>query len=157
AAADLPGAQLDRRRGRQAGGAADRERRRLYDEVRPQRGHRDPPQHAVDAGHPCVPDRDRRPLLLRPARGDAVSRAAAAVELTVAGEGRMAEVLTPEALAFVESLHREFDGRRRTLLERRRERQAELDAGALPDFLPETRALREREWQIEPVPADLQD
>ena len=51
-------------------------------------------------------------------------------------EGRGKEVLTPGAIAFVASLHREFDARRRELLGRRRERQAEIDAGALPDFLP---------------------
>src|SRR5207249_4955016 len=102
-------------------------------------------------------DRDRRPLLLRAARSDAVSRATAALELAGPVEGRMAEVLTAEALAFVASLHREFEDARHELLARRPERQAELDAGTLPDFLPETRELREREWRIEPVPRDLQD
>jgi malate synthase len=71
--------------------------------------------------------------------------------------GRSAEVLTPEALAFVGGLHREFNPRRAALLQRRAERQAQLDAGILPDFLPETRAVRDGDWQVAPVPADLQD
>jgi malate synthase len=79
---------------------------------------------------------------------------AAGVEIRAPVEGRFAEVLSPEALAFVARLHREFEGRRRALLERRAERQAELDAGALPDFLPATRAVREAAWTVAPAPAD---
>ena len=67
------------------------------------------------------------------------------------------EVLTPEALAFVERLHRELDPRRLELLERRRERQRALDAGENPGFLADTRAIRESEWQVAPAPADLVD
>jgi malate synthase len=72
-------------------------------------------------------------------------------------EGRFAEVLTPEALAFVARLHREFNPVRKALLEARAERQARLDAGERPDFLPETRHIRESEWKVAPVPWDLQD
>ncbi|HET7571083.1 MAG TPA: malate synthase A [Gaiellaceae bacterium] len=67
------------------------------------------------------------------------------------------EVLTREALEFVARLHRELNPRRLELLERRRERQAELDAGALPGFLPETKGIREGSWQVAPAPADLRD
>ncbi len=67
------------------------------------------------------------------------------------------EVLTPEALEFVAGLHREFEGTRRSLLERRTQRQVELLAGAMPDFLPETRWVRESEWKVAPAPPDLQD
>lgn len=66
-------------------------------------------------------------------------------------------ILTPAALAFVGSLHTEFDRRRRELLDRRAVRQADIDAGRLPDFLPETRHIREGDWRIAPLPADLQD
>src|SRR5215471_19151626 len=64
------------------------------------------------------------------------------IEVTapVTGSG---EVLSPEALAFVAELHRRFEGRRRRLLADRTERQARLDRGELPDFLPETREVRE--------------
>ncbi len=53
------------------------------------------------------------------------------------------KVLTAPALAFLALLHRSCDGRRRQLLERRRLRQLDLDRGALPDFLPETRRVRD--------------
>ncbi|GAB2966043.1 malate synthase A [Hymenobacter coalescens] len=68
-----------------------------------------------------------------------------------------AQVLTPSALAFIAELHRHFDKRRQELLRLRRQRQAEFGAGRLPDFLPETTQLRESDWQVAPVPADLQD
>ena len=66
-------------------------------------------------------------------------------------------VLTPEALAFVERLEREFGPRRLELLERRKERQARIDAGEMPDFLPETAHIRESEWTVAPIPDDLLD
>jgi malate synthase len=68
-----------------------------------------------------------------------------------------AQILTPEALAFVAKLARKFEGRRRELMQLRAQRQAELDAGRLPDFLPETRHVRESDWSVAPVPHDLQD
>ncbi|HYF92631.1 MAG TPA: malate synthase A [Symbiobacteriaceae bacterium] len=71
--------------------------------------------------------------------------------------GRFAEILTPAAVSFVAGLHREFNPRREALLQQRELRQAQWDAGAQPDFLPETRAIREGEWRVAPAPADLQD
>ena len=68
-----------------------------------------------------------------------------------------AEILTPEAIAFAAKLQRAFVGRRAELLGRRVARQREFDAGKLPDFLPETRAVREADWICAPVPADVQD
>ena len=79
------------------------------------------------------------------------------VEVRAPVEGRTSEILSDDALAFVAELHRRFDGRRRELLAARAMRQARLDAGELPDFLPETRVIREGDWTISPVPADLQD
>jgi malate synthase len=79
------------------------------------------------------------------------------VELRAPVPGRGEEILTGEALAFVAGLQRRFDPTRRELLRRRAERQARLDAGEAPDFLPETRETREGDWQVEPVPDDLQD
>ena len=67
------------------------------------------------------------------------------------------EILTPEALKFFGTLMREFGGRRKELLERRVHVQTELDAGRLPDFLEETKDIREGDWKISPPPADLQD
>src|SRR4051812_44256519 len=72
-------------------------------------------------------------------------------------EGRAAEILTPDALAFLAELHRRFDGRRRELLAARTARQARFDGGELPDFLDETKAIREEDWRIAPIPPDLLD
>jgi malate synthase len=67
------------------------------------------------------------------------------------------EILTEEALDFVARLHREFEPRRQELLARRAARQKEFDAGRLPDFLSETRKVREEEWTIAKQPRDLLD
>jgi malate synthase len=66
-------------------------------------------------------------------------------------------VLTREALDFVARLQRELNPRRRELLEQRRERQAELDGGALPRFLPGTKDIRDADWHVAEAPADLRD
>ena len=66
-------------------------------------------------------------------------------------------ILTPEALAFVATLQREFNPRRLELLAARDLRQTKLDAGELPDFLPETLAIREDTWTVAPLPSDLLD
>jgi malate synthase len=66
-------------------------------------------------------------------------------------------ILTQDALAFLAELHELFDARRLELLERRIERQALFDGGELPDFPEETRAIREAEWTVASIPADLQD
>jgi malate synthase len=66
-------------------------------------------------------------------------------------------ILSPDALAFLAELHELFDARRLELLGRRIERQARFDAGELPDFPEETRDIREAEWTVAPIPADLQD
>ena len=73
---------------------------------------------------------------------------------TVASADR---VLTPAALGFVAALQREFGARRREILARRIARQAELDAGRLPDFLAETAGVRAGEWSVAPTPPDLND
>src|SRR5271154_1762253 len=70
---------------------------------------------------------------------------------------QFASVLTPEATAFLSALSRKFDSRRRELLARRVVRQQEIDAGKLPDFLPETAGIRKADWKVAPIPADLQD
>jgi malate synthase len=67
------------------------------------------------------------------------------------------EILTPEALAFVAELEGRFGAERRRLLDVRRQRQALIDAGERPDFLPETKAIRDGNWTIAPLPADLKD
>lgn len=67
------------------------------------------------------------------------------------------EILTPEAMAFVVDLAREFEATRQNILARRVEVQKQIDQGQLPDFLPETQHIRDGDWKISPVPQDLQD
>lgn len=67
------------------------------------------------------------------------------------------EILTPEAVSFLAELHQRFNARRLELLQKRLQRQHELDKGILPGFLPSTKAIREGEWKVAPTPADLQD
>jgi len=88
-----------------------------------------------------------------------MSISSTAHSVRIAGEPphRGGEVLTDPALAFLEALHRTFDGRRRRLLDRRAERQKRFDAGELPDFLADTRSIRDGDWRIAPIPADLLD
>lgn len=66
-------------------------------------------------------------------------------------------LLAPEALAFVQALEETFGARRQALLAKRQERQARFDAGEMPDFRPETKAIREGDWKVAPVPQDLLD
>ncbi|TNE61421.1 MAG: malate synthase A [Alphaproteobacteria bacterium] len=68
-----------------------------------------------------------------------------------------ARILSPGALAFVAELETLFGARRRELIKARRERQVRFDAGELPDFLPETRDIRESDWKILGTPEDLKD
>jgi malate synthase len=67
------------------------------------------------------------------------------------------DVLSRDGLALVERLHRRLNPRRLELLAARQERQLRLDAGENPAFLPETRDVRETEWQVAPAPPDLVD
>ncbi|HXG27450.1 MAG TPA: malate synthase A [Nevskiales bacterium] len=66
-------------------------------------------------------------------------------------------ILTHEALAFVVQLVRKHRPRLKELLAARQKRAKEIDAGKLPDFLPETQSVREGNWKIAGIPADLQD
>ncbi|PWJ40081.1 malate synthase A [Sediminitomix flava] len=67
------------------------------------------------------------------------------------------EILTPAALDFLAELHLRFNNRRLSLLEARVKRQKRIDAGEMPDFLPETEHIREGDWTVAPVPANIQD
>src|SRR5438874_22757 len=82
---------------------------------------------------------------------------ATGIEITAPVPPEFAEILTPEAINFVAGLSRAFEARREELLQKRVQRQAEIDAGKLPDFLPETEHIRNATWTIAPIPADLQD
>jgi len=79
------------------------------------------------------------------------------IEFTTEIPEEFEEILTPEAVAFVAKLSREYRGRVVELLGKRAERQERISAGEMPDFLPETRDVREGDWKIAPIPDDLQD
>jgi malate synthase len=67
------------------------------------------------------------------------------------------KVLTPSAIAFIAELERKFGAERRRLLARRADIQRRLDVGWKPDFLPETKAIRNGNWRVAPIPRDLRD
>ena len=77
------------------------------------------------------------------------------MEITGAIGPGYAEILTPQALALVAKLSREFEPRRKQLLAARAERAKRLDAGERLDFLPETAAVRSGDWKIAPIPPAL--
>ncbi len=80
------------------------------------------------------------------------------VKVTAYGSPHVAEILTPGALQFLATLHREFAGPRENMLKTRQTRQAEIDAGNWPDFLSETESVRaDKAWRVAPAPVDLRD
>ena len=80
------------------------------------------------------------------------------VEIAGPAGDRFDEILTPDALDLVASLHRELGARRRELLAARARRQQQLSAGAMLDFLPETAAIRaDSSWRVAPPAAGLVD
>jgi malate synthase len=79
------------------------------------------------------------------------------VELLGAVNPAYSEILTPEAMSFLANLARRFEGTRQERLAARVKRQAEIDAGALPDFPAETAEIRAKEWTVAPIPKDLED
>jgi len=80
-----------------------------------------------------------------------LTTAPAGVEVRGPRVARSNEVLTAPALEFVARLHRQLEPTRQKLLVERRERQARLDAGEVPDFLPETKHIRGGDWRVAPV------
>jgi malate synthase len=79
------------------------------------------------------------------------------VEIHATLADRYNDILTPEAVGFAVALQREFNGRRKELLAAREARQLRIDAGERPDFLPETSHIRDAEWTVAALPADLLD
>src|SRR5260370_34821594 len=81
--------------------------------------------------------------------------AAAGIELLAPVDGEFAEILTPQALAFLTHLARSFESRRQGLLQARGTLQRELDRGHLPDFPPDRRRVRPELWTGPSIPDDL--
>ncbi len=79
------------------------------------------------------------------------------VEVTAPIPAHFAEILTPDAVSFIVDLQRTFNATRKSLLAARADRQARLDAGEKPAFLEATKSIRESEWSVAPLPADIQD
>jgi malate synthase len=79
------------------------------------------------------------------------------MQITGASRPEYSRILTPGALDFLAMLCRRFGARRDELLAARAVRQREFDAGALPDFLPATRAVREAQWKVCDQPRDILD
>merc|ERR1711977_529144 len=78
------------------------------------------------------------------------------VKITAPVEDQHKSILTDDALNFLATLHRTFEPTRKQLLQRRVLEQQHLDNGALPDFLAETKAVREdSSWQCAPPPHPL--
>jgi malate synthase A len=67
------------------------------------------------------------------------------------------EILSTDALEFYATLHREYNRRRLELLAQRARNQQAIDRGEMPGFLPETQSIRDGDWLVDPVPADLQN
>src|ERR1043166_9406547 len=107
----------------------------------------------MDPPH-LLPERHRHDALQhrRRAQVSALDLAEPPGRATAPGMDRSSEILTPEALTFVAGMHRRFDGRRQELLARSEEQQQAFDAGALPDFLPETASIRAGDWPGAPLP-----
>src|SRR5688572_27154401 len=78
-----------------------------------------------------------------------------AIEISAATLDETARVLTPEALEFLAGLAQRFEPERQELLARRKQRDAQIAAGAAYDFLAETASVRAGDWQVAPAPADL--
>src|SRR5712691_7755126 len=81
----------------------------------------------------------------------------AGVQVTAEIRTKFSDILSSEALAFVAKLQREFGGRRTEALQRRQDRQSRFDAGEMPNFLTETKQIREGDWKCAPIPKDLED
>jgi malate synthase len=79
------------------------------------------------------------------------------IEILAPVSSSFSEILTPDALKFTATLVRKFSAQREELLEKRAMRQVRLDSGRLPDFPKETEGIRNSEWKIGPIPADLMD
>src|ERR1043165_2871019 len=81
----------------------------------------------------------------------------AGIKLLGPANDQHGEILSADALEFYATLHHEFNSRRLELLRERVRRQEAIDRGEMPDFFPETKAIREGNWQVASVPADLQN
>jgi len=99
----------------------------------------------------------RPPILTEVIPMTTPSRSMQGLQISAPAHPQQPEILTPEALEFLAALHRNFNPRRLELLSERADRQKRIDAGEKPDFLLGTRHIRESDWSVAPIPADLRD
>lgn len=78
-------------------------------------------------------------------------------KVTIVNKEKYLDVLTPNALLFLQKLHEEFNSKRKLILEKREIQQLLFDSGELPQFPLETKRIRESDWVAAPLPEDLQD
>jgi malate synthase len=117
-------------------------------------------QASARPGRKRAPAGRTRPQGTAPAKlSPAKARAGTVAGVVITGKlgPRYEEILTPQALAFLAELHRRFDATRKRLLAARAARQGRFDAGELPDFLHQTRHIRDGDWKVAPIPKDLLD
>jgi malate synthase len=81
----------------------------------------------------------------------------ASLEIRGATKPAHSQILTGPALEFIAELTKRFGAQVTQLLQARETRQQRIDAGEMPDFLPETRSIRESQWQVAKIPEDLWD
>jgi malate synthase len=85
------------------------------------------------------------------------SRSHAGLKIDAPVNGEYETILTEQACSLLLELTREFRPRLNELLTKRQATQQRFDAGELPDFLPHTANIRQSDWRVAPIPADLQD
>ncbi len=88
---------------------------------------------------------------------ETIAKAVPGIAIKGAAAARYEEILTPDAVAFIAGLHRTFNPARKALLELRVEKQKTFDAGKMPGFLADTKAVRDADWKVAPIPSDLLD
>lgn len=66
-------------------------------------------------------------------------------------------ILTDEAMVFLLKLVKRFESRISNLMEQRQVVQERIDRGDRLDFLEETKEIREKSWNVAPIPNDLLD
>ena len=88
---------------------------------------------------------------------EAANRQVGGIEIAGVMKPGYETILSVDAIAFLADLERRFGARRRELLAARAARQLRFDAGELPNFLPETKDIREGDWKVAPIPKDLLD
>ena len=81
----------------------------------------------------------------------------AGIEINAPTPAPFRSILTDDALTLLTQLHRQFEPQRQALMQAREQRQQMLNTGVLPDFLADSQNLRDADWKIAPLPADLQD